>query len=69
MGMSDNVTGGEPMSEEKCPDCESAVSVPNDAVDGEIVTCPDCGLDLQVHTTGQTHSIKPLVLEKEDWGE
>lgn len=57
------------MSEEKCPDCEAAVSVPNDAVDGEIVTCPDCGLDLQVQTAGATHSIKPLVLEKEDWGE
>ena len=63
------ITGGEPMSEEKCPDCEAAVSVPNDAVDGEIVTCPDCGLDLQVQASGQTHSIKPLVLEKEDWGE
>ena len=57
------------MSEEKCPDCEAAVSVPNDVVDGEIVTCPDCGLDLQVQASGQTHSIKPLVLEKEDWGE
>lgn len=57
------------MSEEKCPDCEAKISVPDDAVDGEIVTCPDCGLDLEVYTTGQKRSIKPLVLEKEDWGE
>lgn len=57
------------MSEEKCPDCEAAILVPDDAVEGEIVTCPDCGLDLEVHTTGQSLSIKPLVAEKEDWGE
>jgi len=57
------------MSEEKCPDCEAAISVPDDAVEGEIVTCPDCGLDLEVHVADQTRTIKPLVLEKEDWGE
>ena len=57
------------MSEEKCPDCEAAIPVPDDAVEGEIVTCPDCGLDLEVHATGQSRSIKPVVLEKEDWGE
>jgi alpha-aminoadipate carrier protein LysW len=57
------------MSEEKCPDCEAAIPVPDDAVEGEIVTCPDCGLDLEVHTTGESRSIKPVVIEKEDWGE
>lgn len=64
-----SLVGGEPVSEEKCPDCEAAILVPDDAVEGEIVTCPDCGLDLEVHTTGQSLSIKPLVAEKEDWGE
>lgn len=63
------MNGGEPTSEEKCPDCEASISVPDDAVEGEIVTCPDCGLDLEVHIEGQTRRIKPLVLEKEDWGE
>lgn len=63
------MVGGELISEEKCPDCEAAVSIPDDAVEGEIVTCPDCGLDLEVHKTGQAHSIEPLALEKEDWGE
>ena len=57
------------MSEEKCPDCEALVPVPDDAVDGEIVSCPDCGLDLEVHTTGANRSIKAVVIEKEDWGE
>jgi lysine biosynthesis protein LysW len=33
------------------------------------VSCPDCGLDLEVVVSGQTLMIKPLMLEKEDWGE
>jgi len=57
------------MSEDKCPDCEGWIQVPEDAVDGEIVSCPDCGLDFQVARSGETSSIKPVVIEKEDWGE
>jgi alpha-aminoadipate carrier protein LysW len=57
------------MSEEKCPDCDASVSVPDDAVDGEIVTCPDCGLDLEVNLAGENRSVKPVIVEKEDWGE
>lgn len=57
------------MLSEKCPDCEAAVLVPEDAVQGEIVTCPDCGLDLEVSISGQSRTIKALVVEKEDWGE
>ena len=57
------------MPEEKCPDCEATIPVPDDAVDGEIVTCPDCGLDLEVKLTGSSRTVKPVVAEKEDWGE
>jgi alpha-aminoadipate carrier protein LysW len=57
------------MTTEKCVDCEAAIEVPDDAVDGEIVTCPDCGLDLEVTVTPTGRSIKALVMEKEDWGE
>jgi alpha-aminoadipate carrier protein LysW len=57
------------VSEEKCPDCDAAIQVPTNAVEGEIVTCPDCGLDLEIHAAGQSFSIKPLTAEKEDWGE
>jgi alpha-aminoadipate carrier protein LysW len=57
------------MSVEKCLDCEAEIQVPDNAVDGEIVTCSDCGLDLEVKLTPQGHSIKPLTVEKEDWGE
>jgi alpha-aminoadipate carrier protein LysW len=57
------------MSVEKCVDCEAEIEVPDDAVDGEIVTCPDCGLDLEVKLTPQGLSVKPIEAEKEDWGE
>jgi alpha-aminoadipate carrier protein LysW len=57
------------MAQEKCPDCEAEVLVPDDAVDGEIVTCPDCGLDLEVTINGDSRSVKAVVMEKEDWGE
>ncbi len=54
---------------EKCPDCEASVTVPEDVINGEIITCPDCGLDLEVEVAGQDRMVKPVVLEKEDWGE
>jgi alpha-aminoadipate/glutamate carrier protein LysW len=57
------------LTSEKCPDCDAAITVPDDAVQGEIVNCPDCGLDLEVVKSGSTISIKALVVEKEDWGE
>jgi len=57
------------MSQEKCIDCEAMIEVPDDAVDGEIVTCSDCGLDLEVHVSSQGRILKPLLVAKEDWGE
>ncbi|NOS62816.1 MAG: lysine biosynthesis protein LysW, partial [Nitrosarchaeum sp.] len=27
----------------KCEECDADISVPKDAVEGEIVTCPECG--------------------------
>jgi len=57
------------MSFEKCVDCEAQIAVPDDAINGEIVSCPDCGLDFEVVQGSQGRSIKPVVIEKEDWGE
>ncbi|TME65395.1 MAG: lysine biosynthesis protein LysW [Chloroflexi bacterium] len=52
----------------KCPECDADVSVGSDAVKGEIVSCPDCGAELEVKET------RPLALAlapaaEEDWGE
>jgi alpha-aminoadipate carrier protein LysW len=57
------------MSVEKCVDCDAQVLIPDDAVHGEIVSCADCGLDFEVVVGPEGRSIKPVVIEKEDWGE
>ena len=51
----------------ECNDCGANISL-NDPVVGEIVDCPDCGLELEVR------GLSPLTLENapqvaEDWGE
>ncbi len=58
------------MPTEKCPDCEAFIEVSNDALVGEIVSCPDCGLELEItEVNGGQVQLKELTLEKEDWGE
>lgn len=52
----------------QCPECGAEVSLPDDAVVGEIVQCAECGLELEAV------SLDPLKLtrapeEEEDWGE
>jgi alpha-aminoadipate carrier protein LysW len=50
-----------------CPECAAEIEL-NDPLEGEIVDCPDCGVELEVV------SIEPLAFklapnEEEDWGE
>ncbi|MEM2248152.1 MAG: lysine biosynthesis protein LysW [Candidatus Bathyarchaeia archaeon] len=46
------------------------MSIPEDAISGEIVSCPDCGLDLEVRFDEKgLVSLKPAEIEGEDWGE
>ncbi len=52
----------------ECPECAANVALPADVMEGEIVQCPECGLELEVL------SLAPLSLaqapeEEEDWGE
>jgi alpha-aminoadipate carrier protein LysW len=51
-----------------CPECEGEVTIPEDAQSGEILVCPDCGIELELT------SLDPIQLslapkEAEDWGE
>jgi alpha-aminoadipate carrier protein LysW len=51
-----------------CPECEAVVSLASGTELGEILVCPDCGVELEVT------SLDPVVLslaprEEEDWGE
>ena len=51
-----------------CPECAAEITLADDTLQGEIVQCPDCGVELEVI------SLDPLTLElapveEEDWGE
>jgi alpha-aminoadipate/glutamate carrier protein LysW len=56
--------------EAKCLECDANVHVEEDAVVGEIVTCPDCGADYEVAALDNgTVTLKIAESVKEDWGE
>ncbi len=51
-----------------CPECEGAVAVEADAQPGELLVCPDCGVELEL--TGLAPVAVALApREEEDWGE
>jgi alpha-aminoadipate/glutamate carrier protein LysW len=52
----------------KCPECDGNVSVGADAVKGEIVSCPDCGAELEVTATAPV-ALALAPEAEEDWGE
>jgi len=56
--------------EAKCPECDADLEIPEDVINGEIVSCPDCGTDFEVviKDKGQVE-LKPAEIEGEDWGE
>ena len=51
-----------------CPECAAEVSLPDDAVKGEIIQCPDCGVELEV-TNLEPPELELAPEEEEDWGE
>jgi alpha-aminoadipate carrier protein LysW len=53
----------------KCPECDATIDVPDDAVDGEILTCDECGSDIEVLKSGEKIQLKKAELKGEDWGE
>jgi alpha-aminoadipate/glutamate carrier protein LysW len=56
----------------KCPDCDADLDVPTDTTKGEILSCPGCGLELevkQVNCNCGCVDVEELTHEGEDWGE
>jgi len=54
----------------KCPECEADLEIPDDVIPGEVISCPDCGMDYEVHLKEDEEVIiKPAEIEGEDWGE
>ena len=54
-----------PMTE--CIDCGATLALRNPVV-GEIVDCPDCGLELEVRVLSPL-TVQPAPEVAEDWGE
>jgi alpha-aminoadipate carrier protein LysW len=53
-----------------CIDCAAPLEVPSDTLDGEIIACPDCGLDYVMEIGEQgSKQLNQLTIEGEDWGE
>jgi alpha-aminoadipate carrier protein LysW len=51
-----------------CPVCEGDVRIAGDAMENELISCPDCGAELEIL------SLNPIALAEapeteEDWGE
>jgi len=54
----------------KCPECDAELMIPDDVTLGEILSCPDCGLELEVKQVEGGHvELQELEIEGEDWGE
>ncbi|MEM7034501.1 MAG: lysine biosynthesis protein LysW [Chloroflexota bacterium] len=52
----------------ECPECAAEITLPDDVVEGEILQCAECELEIEVI------SLNPIKLEEapeedEDWGE
>ena len=51
-----------------CPECDGDITIPEDAMLNELVSCPECGAELEII------GLDPLKLDvapevEEDWGE
>ena len=56
-----------PTAAPTCPECEASISL-NNPMRGEIVTCPECGTELEVTSIAPVQlALAPM--EQEDWGE
>lgn len=56
------------MTTTTCPICEANIGIPADAMQNELISCADCGSELEII------SLSPLTLDvapdvEEDWGE
>jgi alpha-aminoadipate/glutamate carrier protein LysW len=53
----------------KCEECDADISVPSDALEGEIVTCPECGASFELEKSSNGFQLKPAQTVGEDWGQ
>jgi len=42
-----------------CPECDASITIPDDAVEGEIVTCAECGASFELVKDSNGFGLKP----------
>ena len=52
----------------ECPICGANIQLSQDAVLGELMSCPECGIELEV-TNLKPPAVTEAPQEEEDWGE
>ena len=54
----------------KCPDCDLEYEAPKDTYKGEILSCPGCGLEIEVKGVCKDKlDVQEFTHEGQDWGE
>lgn len=51
-----------------CPECDAQINLEANTVVGEIIVCPDCGVELEVMSLDPAE-VDLAPMEEEDWGE
>ena len=52
----------------ECPECAASCELADDVMEGEIVQCGECGVELEVVNL-EPVTLKLAPEEEEDWGE
>ena len=52
-----------------CSECDAEISIPGDALEGEIVTCAECGASFELENGPGSFDLKPAQTVGEDWGQ
>jgi alpha-aminoadipate carrier protein LysW len=54
----------------ECPSCYFEFELDEGTVEGEVIPCPDCGVDLEVVSIGEDEAkVEIAETSEEDWGE
>ena len=51
-----------------CPECDALITLADDVVEGEIIVCPDCAVELELVGL-EPATLAPAPEVGEDWGE
>ena len=57
------------MADKSCTECDAQIRIPDDAVEGEITTCPECGASFELAGSPDKFELKPAQSVGEDWGQ